>query len=121
MAPFRSYWDDRDGDYYEGWWVADGVGSQNYFAWLPGKHERPDDSKRYQKGQDNYFTMEWVKTGSGYSLDGCGVLNGEYKLDAEQTNHGYPIYARKGAPGQGVLTERCEPLLSVTVRYCPLY
>eukprot|EP00966_Prymnesium_polylepis_P075088 1741687-Prymnesium_polylepis.1 len=41
-GPFLYYWDERDGDHYQGWWIGSAVGSNHYMAYASGDAESPE-------------------------------------------------------------------------------
>lgn len=121
------YWDERDGPQYEGWWVADGLGSNNYFFCNIACNETPPGPRnwRYSGDEEVDPEMRFVPIYDDEVEEGIPVENAPvvgYKLDytssvyhervfklTKQTFHGKPVYA--AGQESSKLEDRCTLLV----------
>ena len=105
------YWDQRDGSGYQGWWIAQSVGSNTYNGHLQGDHAAPHESSDFAcRGEPR--PMKFVPNGADYVLNkedsAMPSMVGLWKLQSS-TNHGRKIW--KLVPRGSVLhMDRCKLL-----------
>jgi len=97
---FLYYWDERDGEHYQGWWIAPAVGSDQFMAFSNGDAASPELCRGW-RGADRLLNLHVVLVdGTALVRDrGLGHLEGAYARapSCPHDHGGRPVYRRERA------------------------
>ena len=96
------YWDDRDGAHFQGWWIANTVGSATYTDFAKGG---PDTTPATVEDWEKEQTSDFRASKTGFV---CMFWGKESNFDlTKEINHGKPVYKLVYDP---LLRDRCKLL-----------
>jgi hypothetical protein len=100
LETFLYFWDDRDGPWWQGWWLTpDSIGSDSFLAFSQGTAATPDCCREWKGGAGAIIDMSVVMIADnvvGIRAAGLG-FEGAFELDRSQVHAhgGRPVYRRQ--------------------------